>query len=309
MKKKLLILPLIVAFLIACMLPAIASEFDVQTNGVAITSGVGAPGQEVKMQVSLPETFADTVGIRFTVEGEGLVMSEASVWLTDGDISDVDVANGVGAWAVNEPKTLEGNVFEAVFKISENAQIGDEFKVNCQVNATWNGNAVREGKVTATVSVRNSAKLSGTVTSNGTATDTVTVELLNSESVVVATQELTDGDNTYEFTVDQGEYIVRVSKTKHCTREYAVSMASMEDTVQDVKILLYGDVNSDGRIRVNDISEIAKYLTKKASAITTDNPYIMSVADVNNDGRIRVNDISEISKYLTKKASAFDSMP
>jgi len=76
-----------------------------------------------------------------------------------------------------------------------------------------------------------------------------------------------------------------------------------------VKILLYGDVNSDGRIRVNDISEIAKYLTKKASAITTDNPYIMSVADVNNDGRIRVNDISEISKYLTKKASAFDSMP
>ena len=302
MKKKLLILPLIVALLVACMLPSIASEFDVQTNGVAITEGVGAPGQEVKMQVSLPETFADTVGIRFTVDGDGLEMTESSAWLVDGDISDVDVENGLAAWAVNTPQNLEGNVFEVVFKISESAEIGDVFTVNCHVNATWGSTSAREGQVAGTVSVRNSAKLSGTVTSNGEATDPVTVELLNSESVVVATQELVDGDDTYEFTVDQGEYVVRVSKTKHCTREYAVSMASMEDTVQDVKILLIGDMTQDGKVNGLDVLKLSRHVAKISIIETEGNEYLLENADVTNDGKINGLDVLKLSRHVAKIA-------
>lgn len=309
MKKKLLILPLIVALLIACMLPSIASEYDVNTNGVAITNGVGAPGKEVEMYVSLPETFADTVGIRFTVEGEGLTMSENSAWTVDGDLTDVDVEEGIAAWAVDSPLALKDKIFKVVYKISDNAQIGDEFTVRCQVSATWNGKDARSGEASATVSVRNSAKISGTVTSYGTKTDTVTVELLNSASEVIDKKELVDGANTYEFTVDQGEYVVRVSKTKHCTREYAVSMADMTDKVQDVKILLYGDVTQDGRVNTRDIGPIAKYITGRASVMTDAEPYLLSVADVTGDGRVNTRDIGPIAKYITGRPSIFDSMP
>lgn len=305
MKKKLLILPLIVALLIACMLPSIASEYDQQTNGVAITSGVGAPGKEVKMQVSLPETFADSVGIRFTIEGEGLTMSDASNWLVDGDLTDVHVQKGVAVWATDSPQTLKGNIFEVVFKISENAQIGDEFTVKCQVSATWNGKDARSGETAATVAVRNSAKISGTVTSYGTKTDTVTVELVNSQSVVVQKQELVDGDNTYEFDVDQDDYVIRVSKTKHCTREYEVSMADMEDKVQDVKIILYGDFDVNGEVDVFDVNDISLYIVGNIEIDTEDSEYLLKAMDVEKDDFIDVFDVWKLSGYIVGNDTIF----
>lgn len=65
----------------------------------------------------------------------------------------------------------------------------------------------------------------------------------------------------------------------------------------------YGDVDGDGAITLNDVSNINKYYGKAAriSATVTTN-INAGLADIDGDGGVTFNDISSISKYLGKAA-------
>jgi len=306
MKRKLLILPIIMALLIVCMIPTIASN-ETNTTGVTVADSVGAPGKEFRMKVSVRAIFADNVGLIVTYDKDVLTMSEESQWLIEGknELFDINVANGTAVWGA-DAMDVKGEIFELVFRVNQNAEVGSTTEVNCQVLAMWNEDTQLDGSDTATVTIKNLAKISGAITSYGDATAPVTVELLNEESVAVDTQILEAGMNTYEFEAEQGNYVVRVSKTKHCSRNYEVSMEDLEDKVQDAEIRLYGDVNGDNKINAGDARQILKYYNGKTSVITDSDLYIKELSDINGDDKINAGDARQVLKFYNGKASKFD---
>ena len=307
MKRKLLITPLLVTLLIVFMLPTFASE-EATNTGVTVTNGVGTPGKEVRLLVSVRSTFADNVGLVINYDEEVLTMTEESRWLIDGEneLADVNVANGMAVWGADAME-LKGKIFEIVFQVNENAEIGATTEVKCRLRAKWSEDTQLDGVASATVSVKNIAKITGTVSSYGDETALVTVELLNGESVV-STAILENGESVYEFEVEQGTYVIRVSKTMHCPREYEVSMEDLEDKVQDAEIRLYGDVTGDEEVDVLDAMEVLKYSTEEQSVITNEDVYVKQMADVTGDEEIDVLDAMEIVKYSTEEQSVFDSL-
>lgn len=307
MKRKLLIIPLLVTLLIMCMLPTFASE-EAANTGVTVTNGVGTPGKEVRLLVSVRSTFADNVGLVINYDEEVLTMTEKSEWLINGEneLADVDVANGMAVWGADAME-LKGEIFEIVFQVNENAEIGATTEVDCRLRAMWSEDTQLDGVASATVSVKNIAKITGAVSSYGDEEAPVTVELLNGESVV-STAILENGESVYEFEVEQGIYVIRVSKTMHCPREYEVSMEDLEDKVQDAEIRLYGDVTGDEEVDVLDAMEVLKYSTEEQSVITNEDVYVKQMADVTGDEEIDVLDAMEIVKYSTEEQSVFDSL-
>ena len=306
MKRKLLILPIIVALLIVCMIPTIASN-ETNTTGVTVADSVGAPGKEFRMKVSVRAIFADNVGLIVTYDKDVLTMSEESQWLIEGknELFDINVANGTAVWGA-DAMGVKGEIFELVFRVNENAEVGSTTEVNCQVLAMWNEDTQLEGSDAATITIKNLAKISGTIISYGAATAPVTVELLNEESVAVDTLVLEAGTNTYEFEVEQGTYTVRVIKTKHCSRNYEVSMEDLEDKVQNAEIRLYGDVDGNNKINALDAKQILKYYNGKTSAITDSDLYIKELADIDGNEKINALDAKQILKHYNGKSSKFD---
>ncbi len=306
MKRKLLIIPIVIALLIVSMIPTIASN-ETNTTGVTVADGAGSPGKEVRVKVSVRSTFADYIALAMTYDSTVLTMSEESAWLIEGnnELFDIDAVDGIAAWTADAME-IEGDIFELVFEVNENAEVPSDTTVSCQVLAKWNEDSVLEGADESTVSIKNMAKISGAVTSYGDATAPITVELLNSELVEVDSIVLEAGASAYEFAAEQGNYIVRISKTKHCTRDYEVSMEDMEDKVQDAEVRLYGDVTGDGKVNVRDLTQISKYIAKNDSVISDSDTYLKKVADVTTDEKINVRDMTQISKYIAKNDSVFD---
>ena len=56
----------------------------------------------------------------------------------------------------------------------------------------------------------------------------------------------------------------------------------------------YGDVNDDGIINVDDITEVQKYLAK----ISEFSQEELILADYNGDGKVNINDVTDIQKML-----------
>lgn len=138
--------------------------------------------------------------------------------------------------------------------------------------------------------------LSGSVASFGEAEEMVTVELILPEQ---PSQSMMTGDGTFSFeNVPAGTYILRFSKKNHVSREYTVTVADTEVTL-DAKIHLIGDVTGDGRVNVGDVSRIYAYAKKNGTL----DEYELLCADVTGDGRVNVGDTSRVYGH-SKKTSA-----
>lgn len=140
-------------------------------------------------------------------------------------------------------------------------------KYNCVIAPVTDG-----GSSTTGVTV------SGTVTSFGGETDTVTVELWKADAASAAYQTTVTG-NSAAYTianVESGSYTMKVKKNNHVTREYAVVVAS-ENVTQDAKICLLGDVTGDGNINSADVGRL--YAHVRGTKVLTDT-YMLACGDV-----------------------------
>lgn len=134
-------------------------------------------------------------------------------------------------------------------------------------------------------------KLSGAVT---TANDlSATITLSNDQSVTV------DGKcGSYEFAdLTPGTYTLIVTKDKHCPKVYEVTVDD-EDVKMDVRLNLYGDVSSDGKINMGDVAKIFAY-TRKSTAFSDD--YIVSCADVTGDTKVNMGDVARVFSHVRGK--------
>lgn len=161
------------------------------------------------------------------------------------------------------------------------------------------------------IEVKNS--LRGTLTTYGSVSD-ATVELYREgeeSPAYITTVSDTTGKTTYSFSeVEAGNYTLKASK--HCTREYSVTVGNTEVT-QDAEIRLYGDVLLDGKVNNNDAIQIKRYVNQKTGVLSDlkgeELNYVLKVADVYSaDGKVNNNDAIQIQRYVNLKPSIFDSI-
>lgn len=152
----------------------------------------------------------------------------------------------------------------------------------------------------AHVTVAKGVTVSGTIKSYGSASEAVTVTLLQGTSVIGSPQVLTGASGsvpysqTYSFpTVPAGTYTLKVEKKGHAPWTESITVGDGNVT-KDVTVNLYGDVNRNGKVTVLDVSWILQYLVEEK----TFDEYQLLLADVNKSGNISVLDASWIRQFL-----------
>ena len=139
--------------------------------------------------------------------------------------------------------------------------------------------------------------VSGRVTSYGNTTDPVTMTICDTNSgSVLRTLTISDGSFVV-LGLPAGEYTFSFSKLNHVTRDYAVTVAAGETTI-DAKLHLIGDVNGDGRVNTGDVSKMYAH-AKKSSTLEG---YEFACADINGDGRVNTGDTSKAYAHAKKTA-------
>ena len=157
--------------------------------------------------------------------------------------------------------------------------------------------------------------VSGTIKSYGSASESVTVTLLQGTNEV-ATKTLTGASGSVPYSqnysfpaVPAGTYTLKVEKKGHApwTEEITVATTAI---AKDVTVYQYGDVNRDGKVTAADAQEIQRNAAKLSSAYDTEpnKSYWILRADVNRDGKITAADAQEIQRNAAKLSSAIDSL-
>lgn len=88
--------------------------------------------------------------------------------------------------------------------------------------------------------------------------------------------------------------------TEPTTTEPATEPATTEPATEPEPTFLYGDVDQDGIISIQDASEIQKLGLGIVSEDITEEEIelLVTLADVNNDGRVSILDVTCVQKYL-----------
>ena len=139
--------------------------------------------------------------------------------------------------------------------------------------------------------------VSGTVQLSGDTT--ATVELIDAQGTVAATQTVTSSTAEYRLeNVPAGTYTLRVSQANGVVREYAVAVTDT-DVSQDTEVQLLGDVNGDGTINARDKRMLFNHI-ENISELTG---YLFEVGDVNGDGTINARDKKMLYNHIERIAA------
>jgi len=161
----------------------------------------------------------------------------------------------------------------------------------------------------------NSCSITGSIKSFGDASATTTVQILRDNNVVKTTS-ITGNSGTYTFNdLAPGTYTIRVSKSKHCTRDYSVTINNAKVT-QNLEIWQYGDVNGDGTVNHIDVLQINRNIASQTSVFDagTDDlkAYRFKVANVTaingTDTVLNHIDVLQINRKIANLTSIFDSL-
>jgi len=154
--------------------------------------------------------------------------------------------------------------------------------------------------------------VSGTVTVDGSSNEIIELSLFrNGESTPSYTMQKTGNSAEFCFeNVEKGEYILRISKTKHVSLEIEVSELDESAELGSITLRLYGDVNGDGKVNATDATQIKRFYNNKSSVFNRESgaalEYLKKVADVNGDGKANATDATQIKRYYNNKSSVFD---
>ena len=235
--------------------------------------------------------------LTLTFEAEDMVSPE---WIFE----KADEDGIMVAYTVDDMKTLfpdtsfEASVLGNVATLSiSNARI-ELCEYRLYANALGSFASSSAGTVRLNVFSVMGATVSGKVTSFGSETDDITVELY-AEGSASAYYTVTVKGNTAEYSIEGvggGTYTLKISKKNHVTREYTVTVGT-DPVVQDAKIHLKGDIDGNGKVNVGDTTKVYSHV-KKTSLITDE--YILLCADVSGDGRINVGDTTKVYAHVKK---------
>jgi hypothetical protein len=122
----------------------------------------------------------------------------------------------------------------------------------------------------------------------------VTIELIRDGEVVRTV--VVNGAKEYSITdVEAGAYTLRVSKEKHATMEYEITVGG-ENVSVDAKICPIGDVTGDGVVNIKDFQRLLRHVNKT-------NPlsgYELACGDVTGDGVCNIKDFQRLLRHVNK---------
>ena len=96
--------------------------------------------------------------------------------------------------------------------------------------------------------------------------------------------------------VAAGTYTMTVSKSKHVTREYTVTVNNGKVT-QNAEIWMLGDVNGDGRVNAMDCTRLFMHVNKTQPLTDA---YALKCADVYRDSRVNAMDCTRLFTHVNK---------
>ena len=85
--------------------------------------------------------------------------------------------------------------------------------------------------------------------------------------------------------LDTGKYYVRVK----------ANGTQLASETQEIDIFLYGDVNGDGKVDIDDLTRLRKYIAESSTVI-------FPGADANGDGTVDIDDLTRLRRYLAEEA-------
>ena len=187
-----------------------------------------------------------------------------------------------------------------------------DFKVNGKSVNAWmeyddntNGHFLRVYESYKVLDPSARGSVSGTVRSYNSATDKVTIQLIQQGHSEASYETIVSGGtkvgNQYTASysisgIASGTYTMRVMKKNHVTREYTVTVSGNAKT-QNAEIWLLGDVNGDGRVNAMDCTRLLTHVNK--TQLLTD-AYALKCADVNRDSRVNAMDCTRLLTHVNK---------
>ena len=85
--------------------------------------------------------------------------------------------------------------------------------------------------------------------------------------------------------LDTGKYYVRVK----------ANGTQLASETQEIDIFLYGDVNGDGKVDIDDLTRLRKYIAESSTVI-------FPGADANGDGTVDIDDLTRLRRYVAEEA-------
>ena len=143
-------------------------------------------------------------------------------------------------------------------------------------------------------------EVSGIITSYGSDSESVTVQLIAAGHTEPAYEAIVTGNSaTYSFeTVPAGAYTLKVMKKGHAPLTENITVDGSAVT-KNVTIHLIGDVNKDGVVTPLDMQRLYNHLN--GTAILTDT----TTADVNQDGSVTPLDMQRLYNHLNGTGPLF----
>ena len=181
---------------------------------------------------------------------------------------------------------------------------GMKYRIN---GGAWMDITATEANLTGLSACTITIKKSG----NGTTTidsdeQTITVTKAAKPALTPTLLTLTGGKGSipttaaHEFSTDGMAWTPCTGATenldtgKYCVRVKANGTQLASET-QEIDIFLYGDVNGDGKVDIDDITRLRIYIAE----LTT---VIFPGADANGDGKVDIDDLTLLRKYFAEEA-------
>ncbi|MBQ0083171.1 MAG: hypothetical protein KBS52_00175, partial [Clostridiales bacterium] len=139
--------------------------------------------------------------------------------------------------------------------------------------------------------------VSGTVTSFGSETDDITIQLIKNGETDAAYETTVNG-NTATYNIEKvldGDYTLKVTKKGHATRTYDVTVSGAPVEL-DLEIRHLGDLNGDGRTNKSDMSLLKDHINKTELLIGYDE----NVGDLNIDGDVGNADLAVLKNHINR---------
>lgn len=109
--------------------------------------------------------------------------------------------------------------------------------------------------------------------------------------------------NVEQFISDAGANLGSIMTALDITEQTSLSISYLDREVI-ITICVYGDVNGDGKITVQDLAWLRKHLANKDPLTLKSTVAVGPGADANGDGQITVRDLAMVRKYLANKNPA-----
>lgn len=253
------------------------------TGGVKVSNAFGTRNVQVDpVTVNPGATVSGTVK-----DSSGKAVSGAAVELYKDGTKVADVTAGT------DGKYTISNVSTGTYTLKAKSSDGS---LNGSAEITVKADSI----LNADVTVAKGVTVSGTIKSYGSASEAVTVTLLQGTSVIGSPQVLTGASGSapysqnYSFpAVPAGTYTLKVEKKGHApwTEEITVATTAI---AKDVTVYLYGDVNRNGTVTSTDALQISQHIAGTRSF----DAYQMLLADVNHKNGVTSADALWVSQRV-----------